>query len=355
MENSESAALMENWRNNLRNEKGDIFEIIKNAIMVAASDHPVEFQTKRHKIARSLFSGELIMPSGFDKCKKESSKVTHETEDETKIVGEVLTMNTNLDNSGDESGSVLVVPPMEKKLVPTCNQQTPTIVKIKLNTETKFQIAKVPVTPEKKLNDHGARVCSQGVAEVMRMKKILDKSGDESESESVLCDLLTKLESMGLSVKTLEATGIGKTVSALKKHASENVRRISVTLVKGWKGTVNEWINNQSSVDCLVKPASQQVKPTNVTLTNTERKLGGSEKVAKIVNGGVRDSSFSEKLEATKRKLREIYSAAEIRKKKRGIQVIELYEETKLGLLPQMNRCKKPGNNRNRQMGNRRR
>ncbi|KAI3517475.1 hypothetical protein L1887_16690 [Cichorium endivia] len=161
--------------------------------------------------------------------------------------------------------------------------------------------------------------CSEfgSVAEVLRIKKILDKSADESESESVLCDLLTKLESMGLSVKTLEATRIGKFVSPLKKHASENVRRISVTLVKG------------------KEVGSFKKKPAN------------------IVNGGGRDSS--EKLEATKRKLGEAYLAAENMKKKPRIQVMELHEVAKQGLLPQMSRCIKPGNNRNRQMGNGRR
>ncbi|KAI3701065.1 hypothetical protein L2E82_45708 [Cichorium intybus] len=144
--------------------------------------------------------------------------------------------------------------------------------------------------------------CSEfgSVAEVLRIKKIVDKSRDESKSES--------------------ATGIGKTVSPLKKHASENVRRISVRLVKGWKGTVNEWFDNQSSVDCLVKP-------TNVKLMNTGRKLGVSEKPANILNGGGRDSS--EKLEATKRKLREAYLAVENMKKKPRIQVMELHEVAK--------------------------
>ncbi|KAL7593135.1 hypothetical protein Lser_V15G33588 [Lactuca serriola] len=330
MEDLKSAALTEDWRNFSWNTKGDIFEIIKRAIMVAASDHPTEFRTRRHEIVRTLFSSEFMMCTGCDNGKKHSPKMSKQTE-ETKIIGEDLMMKDILDKSADESESLLVVPvPPTEQLVPTCKQQRPTI--LKLNTETQFPIPKGPVTPENKDIGLGTRGYSQGVVEVLRMKlKIRDKSGDQSESESV-CDLVTKLDSMMLSVNSnLEATEIGKSFDPLKKHASKNVDQIARTLIKECKSTVDEWTENQSSVDCVVEPTSQQVKPTNLHLY-MERKLEVSEKALKIGDGGVTDSM--EKPKARKRKLQEEFQKVENMKKKRRIQVMSCMESPSMAFFP---------------------
>ncbi|KAI3496334.1 hypothetical protein L1887_38692 [Cichorium endivia] len=308
MDDSESSAVAYEWRNYLQNGNGDIFEILRRAIMVAALDHPTEFQIRRHNIAQTLLSGELIKRFECDKCNKQCPK---ETKDET-LVSEALNTSVLINEEGHEYSK--------------SHGKPPSLLTVKLiSSGRKFQIPLHPVTTENKVDDHGARVYSEEVAEVSRIKKILDKSEDKSESESVVCDLLAKLQSMGLSMETLEETMIGKTVSVLKKHASEKVRQIARTLVKAWKRTVDEWIKKQSNI---VEPTSQQAMPTNLNM-NTERKLEGSEKASMTGNGGEMDSSG--KLEAAKRKLQEGY---ENMKKKRRVQVIELHEVMNQGLLP---------------------
>ncbi|KAL4564457.1 hypothetical protein LXL04_028521 [Taraxacum kok-saghyz] len=261
-----------------------------------------------------------------------------------------------------------------------------------------------------------SRVYNQGVAEVLRMKEILHKSGDESQSESVVCELLTNLESMELTVTSLETTMIGKTVSPLKKHESEKVRQMAAALVKAWRHTVDEWIMKQSNnveQEALMtvnmntetkmggseKPpkinngglveSSQKTEATTKSkveenmkklgglekapkigngglvqkteatstrkLQENMKELGGLEKAPKIGHGGVVDSTKLEQgFEKAKRKLQEGYAKVENMKKKRRIQVMELHEVTKQGLLPQMRRCMNPGKNQNRQMANRR-
>ncbi|KAI3709005.1 hypothetical protein L2E82_38682 [Cichorium intybus] len=310
MDDSKSSAVAYEWRNYLQNGNGDIFEILKRAIMVAASDHPTEFQIRRHNIAQTLLSGELIKRFESDKCKKQCPK---ETKEET-LVSEALNTSVLINEEGHEYSK--------------CHGKPPNMLTVKLISGRKFQIPLGPVTTENKVDDHGARVYSEEVAEVLRIKKILDKSEDKSESESVVCDLLAKLQSMGLSMETLEETMIGKTVSVLKKHASEKVRQIARTLVKAWKRTVDEWIKKQSN---NVEPTSQHVKPTNLNM-NTERKLEGSEKASMTGNGGEMDSS--DILEAAKRKLQEGYKNAENIKKKRRVQMMEVHEVMKQGLLP---------------------
>lgn len=97
----------------------------------------------------------------------------------------------------------------------------------------------------KENSEGGTKVYRQGVAEVLRIKEILEKSGTH---ESVMCDWLTKLQDMGLSIDTLDTTGVGKTVRALQKHGSKDVSHIAKTLIQRWKAMVDEyWINKESS------------------------------------------------------------------------------------------------------------
>ena len=50
-----SKEAMDEWKNYIGNANVDIFDVLKNAIKVAASDHPNEFQTMRDKIAEMLY------------------------------------------------------------------------------------------------------------------------------------------------------------------------------------------------------------------------------------------------------------------------------------------------------------
>ncbi|KAI3725181.1 hypothetical protein L1987_64959 [Smallanthus sonchifolius] len=70
-------------------------------------------------------------------------------------------------------------------------------------------------------------------------QRILD---DKSVSESVVLGSLKRLLNIRVSLKTLEATGIGRSVRVLQKHGSKDVRQIAWALVKKWKGVVDEYI-----------------------------------------------------------------------------------------------------------------
>ncbi|GJW90410.1 hypothetical protein Tco_0167963 [Tanacetum coccineum] len=95
---------MEEWKSFIANANVDIFDVLKNAIKVAASDHPNEFRTMRDKIAEMLFSRELInYCGGGDMFKKQSMNVSCEVQDET--IDKVLRIKAILDKSkiDDES------------------------------------------------------------------------------------------------------------------------------------------------------------------------------------------------------------------------------------------------------------
>lgn len=182
------------------------------------------------------------------------------------------------------------------------------------------------------------------IDEVLRIKEILEKSGHQSGSEPRMCVSLKKLQRMVLSVKTLEATGIGKTVKALQKHASKDVSQIARTLMKKWKTLVDEWLSKQSNA---AKPTSDEQKSE---LTDSEgagciednneatkkklhqgKSVKNMEKKSELIDSDGGSCTTEEKLEATKRKLHEGYS--ENMKKKRKIQVMDVPEATKQGLV----------------------
>ncbi|XP_028102605.1 probable mediator of RNA polymerase II transcription subunit 26b isoform X2 [Camellia sinensis] len=81
---------------------------------------------------------------------------------------------------------------------------------------------------------------SQIFWEVLRIKKIIDNRQDESDS--VLFDSLRRLQLMVLSVDTLKATEIGKSVNALRKHGSKQIRYLARTLIEVWKDMVDAWV-----------------------------------------------------------------------------------------------------------------
>ncbi|KAI3827700.1 hypothetical protein L1987_01783 [Smallanthus sonchifolius] len=154
------------------------------------------------------------------------------------------------------------------------------IVRIKMNKNHSVK----EIDPEQKVENNNND-------EVLRMKRILD---DESVSESVVLESLKKLLNIRVSVKTLEATGIGRSIRVLQKHGSKDVRQIAWALVKKWKGIVDEYIKKESSVD--------------------------SEKVKGV----------EEKFKATKRKLHEAYDEADKMKRKRRIQVLPNYRRVRV-------------------------
>ncbi|XP_031287812.1 probable mediator of RNA polymerase II transcription subunit 26b [Pistacia vera] len=159
---------LDNWRNYFRTANGDIFDIIDHAVMVAALDCPKEFRLRRDRIAEKLFTCKVTRCLGCERvelnvpcnesdddeddmigCKRdegggskeskvnssgddrdndndhhvnidddnqilsnfsygEAEALTDEIEEKSQIVGEVLRIKEIIDNSQDESDSVLL-------------------------------------------------------------------------------------------------------------------------------------------------------------------------------------------------------------------------------------------------------
>ncbi|KAI7734850.1 hypothetical protein M8C21_025478 [Ambrosia artemisiifolia] len=177
---------MDYWRDYFRSANASIFEIIEGAIMLAATDCPKEFKLRRDGIAQTL----LIKCSG---CDKQELALPVDNKDHDHDV--------DVDVDGDEG---------------------------------------VSYGDAEALTDEIEQE-SQTFGEVMRIKETVDNSPDESAS--VLCNSLRKLQLMSISVETLKATEIGKSVNVLRKHGSKDVRQIARTLIEVWKDMVAEWVS----------------------------------------------------------------------------------------------------------------
>ncbi|KAF2293162.1 hypothetical protein GH714_038465 [Hevea brasiliensis] len=74
---------------------------------------------------------------------------------------------------------------------------------------------------------------------ILEIKQHLE---DPDQSEDSLVDLLQCLADMEIIFKALKETDIGRHVNHLRKHPSDDVRRLVKQLVRKWKEIVDEWV-----------------------------------------------------------------------------------------------------------------
>ncbi|KAK2656054.1 hypothetical protein Ddye_009106 [Dipteronia dyeriana] len=78
--------------------------------------------------------------------------------------------------------------------------------------------------------------------EQKRILDIKEHLEDPDQSEESLVDLLQSLADMDITFKALKETDIGRHVNRLRKHSSNDVRRLVKHLVRKWKDIVDEWV-----------------------------------------------------------------------------------------------------------------
>ncbi|CAH8281941.1 unnamed protein product [Eruca vesicaria subsp. sativa] len=80
--------------------------------------------------------------------------------------------------------------------------------------------------------------------------EIKEKLEEPDLTEEALVELLQNLEDMEITFQVLQETDIGRHVNrVLRKHPSNEVRRLAKQLVKKWKETVDEWVKCNQSAD----------------------------------------------------------------------------------------------------------
>ncbi|KAM3288899.1 putative mediator of RNA polymerase II transcription subunit 26b [Capsicum chacoense] len=185
------------WREYFVSSKTNIFEIIELAIIISAIDHPKEFKLKRDRVAQLLFSCKITRGNGCDK--------------------------------------VEFVVPNADNVVTHADKDVPNTVNVDVDDEEE---------PENSSDEEEEE--SRIIKEVLRNKSIIDDYRNETDLSVYVS--LRELRKMDLTLETLKATGIGKSVNALRKHKSANIQNLAKKMVENWSEMVNEyWLKAQAA------------------------------------------------------------------------------------------------------------
>ncbi|URE05951.1 hypothetical protein MUK42_20791 [Musa troglodytarum] len=202
-----SSGSLDYWRKFFRSANSDIFEVMEHAILVAASDHPQEFRSRRHQIVEKLFAVLLPRCYGCDRVaegEEGDRSVKRDGEKESKV---------DSSNDGPEDLNRIV---------------------------SNYSYDEAEALTEEIEEE------SQIVGEVLRIKEIFANHRDESHS--ILFESLRRLQLMELSVEVLKTTEIGKAVNGLRRHNSKQIRHLVRTLIDGWKVLVDEWVRATAAI-----------------------------------------------------------------------------------------------------------
>ncbi|KAJ0266013.1 mediator of RNA polymerase II transcription subunit 26c [Hirschfeldia incana] len=192
---------LDNFRSVMDNAGVDVWTFIDTAILVASLDYGHELKQRRDNIVERLFATSVA-----NKCRNcdfgsVAEARVHEEEREEEEE-EVREKSVNVDNEEEEEDDDDVDP-----FAGLFDDEQKSILDIK------------------------------------------EKLEEPDLTEEALVELLQNLEDMEITFQALQETDIGRHVNrVLRKHPSNEVRRLAKQLVKKWKETVDEWVKfNQSS------------------------------------------------------------------------------------------------------------
>ncbi|KAL2535191.1 putative mediator of RNA polymerase II transcription subunit 26b [Abeliophyllum distichum] len=235
-----SSKSLDNWREYFRSANSDIFDIIEHSIMVAASDCPYDFKLKRDRIAEMLFSCKVTKCFGCDKM-------------ELSVPNDDVEKFDDKCKSGIEAGGSKDT--KESKVNGSRDDDQREMMELNVNQVSNYSYGEAEALTDEIEEE------SQLFGEVSRIKEILDNS--EAESDSLLFDSLRRLQLMPLSVESLKATEIGKSVNALRKHGSKEIRNLVRILIEDWKVMVDEWAS-ATAIIAAAEVATESVKTSVV-------------------------------------------------------------------------------------------
>jgi hypothetical protein len=82
-------------------------------------------------------------------------------------------------------------------------------------------------------------------------------------SEDAVIESLRALKAVRMTFETLEATKIGRAVGVLRKHASEQVRQLAISLYKSWKAMADEHFRSSRNTSATSTPAVSEEPNVN--------------------------------------------------------------------------------------------
>ncbi|RZR94654.1 hypothetical protein BHM03_00023407 [Ensete ventricosum] len=181
----------------------NIFDVIRNAFLVASTDNPDEFLNHRDEMVEMIhtwsqcYSGRALEAERVDpdRLGEDDGGSRRRPQEEIKIVGSV-----------DEPG--------------TSKQHEKGKRKVRLYDDDEDE--EPSDEPEKE---------ERGIGEDMRIKELVMKHKGE-EADDILLELLRQLRTLKMSVNTIQVTGIARELRDLRKHMSEEIKQLFKALIK---------------------------------------------------------------------------------------------------------------------------
>ncbi|XP_028797634.1 probable mediator of RNA polymerase II transcription subunit 26c isoform X1 [Neltuma alba] len=227
-----------------------------------------------------------------------------------------------------------------------------------------------PVTPHSIGQDDGDLDPYGGLFddEEKKIQEIKEQLEDQDQPEDYVVELLQNLADMDITFQALKETDIGRHVNRLRKHPSNDVRRLVKLLVRKWKEIVDEWVkvnqpgdiasvvaNGDSPMQRNAQNGHNQIpdfasspnphywssgsdrnyseaepKPKTVPRRAPPKPANPVPMPASAPQNRKReegDSNFeADRLASARRRLQENYKEAENAKRQRTIQVMDLHE-----------------------------
>ncbi|KAI3451041.1 hypothetical protein Pfo_007706 [Paulownia fortunei] len=246
----------EEFRAILSRSRVGIWALIEAAIRVASSDYGEELIRRRDRIVESLYAPAAQL------CQNCSGGIDDDVDQDHRLYN----TSNNINNSSDD---------IDNKDNSHDNNKKFHIDDDKINRSLKEDFRKSPLTPE---SDH--RNFSGGEDEEdldpygglfddeqTKILSIKEQLEDPHQSEDAVVELLQNLSDMDITFQALKETDIGRHVNRLRKHPSNEVRRLVKQLVRKWKETVDEWVkvNQPQATSNLIADVDspQQNMPKN--------------------------------------------------------------------------------------------
>ncbi|KAK7369447.1 hypothetical protein VNO80_11485 [Phaseolus coccineus] len=194
--------------------------------------------------------------------------------------------------------------------------------------------------------------------EQKKILEIKEQLEDPHQSIDSLLELLQNLADMDITFQALQETDIGRHVNRLRKHSSNDVKKLVKLLVRKWKEIIDEWMKLKTPREATTTVMADEESPQEKILQNGHRQIPdfadspnahnesfGSEhnniepqqRKPKAIPrkesplqpsaSKQRESNFElDKLASARKRLIENYKEVANAKKQRTIQVMDLHE-----------------------------
>ncbi|KAK4740647.1 hypothetical protein SAY87_024235 [Trapa incisa] len=235
---------LDQWREYFHEVNCDIFAIIDRTIVVAALDSPEEFQLRKNRFVEQLFTSRLTRCAVCGRT-EQAVPVVEEEEATTRPIG------SNCAGKSGSQESKVNRSNRDDKADDNDNQQGEPLVSNYSIRETE--------SPTNEIDEQ-----FQLVEEVSRIKGILQNN--EEEPKSKLSESLKRLQSMHLTIGTLQETGVGKAVNLLRKHPSKDISSLARSLLMRWQALVREHCKSTPAVSEPENTPNNSLKnPSTIT------------------------------------------------------------------------------------------